>query len=105
MTFYAAEHLGGTKYRIEAREDMLIGIYDGYYNSRLHEFSLYRRSVSDNVSSDRLPQKLKVSAYDVKAVWAETSKKASAEDEVKKSAEVRRGDTTCEVEQLKIIGI
>lgn len=101
MTFYAVKHLEGTKYRIEAREDTLLGIYDGYYNARLHEFSLYRRSVSDNIPSGKLPWKLKVSAYEVRAVWASEAKEDGAEERRVKSEE-RRGDTTSVFEQLKI---
>lgn len=69
MTYYAAAKLAGTKYKIEARRggpySEVTAIYDGYYDSRHHVFSLYRVFVGLGARDNETPVKGRISAYDV----------------------------------------
>ena len=69
MTYYAAAKLAGTKYKIEARRggpmSEVMAIYDGYYDSRHHVFSLYRKFVGLGAYPTETPAKATVSAYEV----------------------------------------
>ena len=69
MKYYACGNISGNKYKIEARrggaDSELMGIYDGYYDSRRHVFSLYRKTISMSAQPWDVPEKVKISAYEV----------------------------------------
>lgn len=70
MKFYVGENLGGTKYRVEARSDppgdTLLAIYDGYYNHKTNDFTLYRKFVGYVTQPWEVPEKLRVSAFETR---------------------------------------
>lgn len=70
MKFYIGENLGGTKYRVEARSDppgdTLLAIYDGYYNHKTNDFTLYRKFVGYVTQPWEVPEKLRVSAFETR---------------------------------------
>lgn len=69
MKYYVCGNIGGNKYRVEARrggaDSELMGIYDGYYDSRRHVFSLYRKTISMSAQPWDVPEKVKISGYEV----------------------------------------
>lgn len=119
MKFYVGENLGGTRYRVEARSDppanMLMAIYDGYYNYKTNDFTLYRKFVGYMTQPREVPEKLRVSAFETcklrdkpEAPEAKVPQGCGTEGEAPSGAageaakRIRR-DTMCEGQiQLKI---
>lgn len=93
MKYYACGNISGNKYKIEARrggaDSELMGIYDGYYDSRRHLFSLYRKTISMSAQPWDVPEKVKISAFEVSRIDVMrkgTTNTASAADALPKNA-------------------
>lgn len=108
MKFYLGENLGGNKYRVEARSDppanMLMAIYDGYYNYKYNDFTLYRRFVGYNTLDTEVPGKCIVSGLEMhrqpdkpKVTKAGAPEDTAGPDKAEGASAKRiRRDTVCE---------
>lgn len=93
MKYYVCGNIAGNKYRVEARrggaDSELMGIYDGYYDIRRHVFSLYRKTISMSAQPWDVPEKVKISAFEVRrmdVMRKDTANTSPAADALPKNA-------------------